>query len=185
MVKNVQERPSSAGLFPQFMHEFVRNWQKKALQLGYNAARFVGTEVARVICSSPGYRQFPILDTTLASSLAGNHCGHARNRAAKKFSSLCSRFHMSVMRSHSGERSSNNRFAGKRHSGPQSAPHASSSPSRTPAHAGPGRRHPKFPSPNNFTKRPKRKKAPLFAVRKKKPIGRLEAYSSSVGDPRW
>jgi len=37
----------------------------------------------------------------------------------------------------------------------------------------------------DYHKRPRSKKAPIMTARKKKPVGKLESFSSSVGEQRW
>jgi ATP-dependent RNA helicase RhlE len=49
----------------------------------------------------------------------------------------------------------------------------------------PGHSHPKPYSRPDYQKRPRSKKAPIMTARKKKPIGKLESFSSSVGEQRW
>jgi ATP-dependent RNA helicase RhlE len=44
---------------------------------------------------------------------------------------------------------------------------------------------PKSHTRENYHKRPRSKKAPIMTARKKKPIGKMESFSSSVGEQRW
>ena len=49
----------------------------------------------------------------------------------------------------------------------------------------PGHSHPKSHQHDDYHKRPQSKKAPIMTARKRKPIGKMESFSSSVGEQRW